>query len=209
MTTASRVTAALGLILLAAAAVASWSMSRVPWLQETCADPQGLFDLGELGLETTNINDRGGRLRRSVDGFIVPEADKNNPLSFTIRRTFQLPLWAIRPTTAVPGPKEPDRFETRTVDIDGTPVDLEFSYAMHRHSLRFAAYVFIYDGQQAPGAFWVRLLESPVAPFVGVKPITYIGTAGATSLRELPEHEARATEFLIAAWRHHQRACGS
>lgn len=207
MTSATRVTAVLGILALCIAAVASWQASNDPRLQETCADTRALYDLDGFGYEVDGATRTGRRLRGTIDGYVRFDDGETPRMPFTLRRTFQLPFWAIRPTKAIPGPKEPDRFERRTLDVDGSDVQIEFAYAMHRSHLRFAAYLFIYDGATVPGAFFVRLREAPLAPFVGVKPLTYVGVASLTDLRHLPEQEERATEVLTAAWRHYVRSC--
>lgn len=167
-----------------------------------------LFDAEALGVQTAGLSITGGLLRRTMNGYLVsPESPV--ALAFTIRRTFYLPNWLIRPTTAIPGPKEPDVFETRTLDVDGTTVHARFAYAMYRQHARFAVYTLAYAGESSLSGFWLRLSEAPIAAFQGIRPITYIGVATDVSRIILPEQERRAIEFLELAWRHYERACES
>ena len=200
--------AGLALLLLCIAGAAIVGVSAQPRIYETCANPQALFDPELLGVQTAGVNVSGTRLQRSMNGYLISE-DSPLPLAFTIRRTFHLPNWLIRPTTAIPGPREPDVFETRTLDVDGTTVHARFAYAMYRQHARFAVYTLAYAGQSSLSGFWLRLSEAPFAAFQGIRPITYIGVATDVSRIILPEQERRAIEFLELAWRHYERACRS
>jgi hypothetical protein len=198
--------AALTTALLAAAAIGVVRLTLSPHLLETCADRQALFDPDQLGMETAGIAITGGPRHRAMDGYLV-SSRAGGALAFTIRRTFQLPNWLIRPTTAIPGPKEPDRFETRELDVDGTTIQARFAYAMHRGGERFAVYTLAYDGEATLSAFWLRVFEAPLAVVHGIRPITYIGVASASNRVLLAEQERRAIEFIETAWRHYQRSC--
>jgi hypothetical protein len=198
--------AGLALLLLCIAGAAIVGVSAQPRIYETCANPQALFDPELLGVQTAGVNVSGTRLQRSMNGYLISE-DSPLPLAFTIRRTFHLPNWLIRPTTAIPGPREPDVFETRTLDIDGKAVHLRIAYAMHRGHERFAVYTLAYEGESSLSGFWLRLVESPIAVLDGIRPITYIGVAADASRIIIPEQERRAVEFLETAWRHYERAC--
>jgi len=196
------------LVLLSVAAAARIGVSVEPRIYETCADPEALFDVEALGVQTAGLSITGGRLRRMMNGYLL-SPDSPVPLAFTIRRTFYLPNWLVRPTTAIPGPKEPDIFETHTLDIDGTPVHARFAYAMYREHARFAVYTLAYAHESSLSGFWLRLSEAPIAAFQGIRPITYIGVAADVSRVILPAQERRALEFLETAWRHYERACQS
>ena len=126
------------LLLSCLAGAAAASLAIQPRLLDTCADPAALFDPEGLGLETSAVQLSRGRRKRSMDGYLTTPSSRL-ALAFTVRRTFELPNWLMRPTTAIPGPKEPDRFETRTLLIDGQTVEVQFSYAMHRHRQRLGA----------------------------------------------------------------------
>ena len=106
-----------------------------------------------------------------------------------------------------PGPKEPDRFETRELQIDGETIEVRVAYAMHRHGQRFSAYLLGYEGRPYLSAFWVRMLETPRALVQGIRPITYLGVAFESTPMDLSRQEIRAFEFLEAGWRLYQRAC--
>ena len=176
-----------------------------PPRDETCPDFEQLQDPELLGLDTSGIQVNGFPNQASLDGLLVspPLAD----LAFTIRRTYGLPAWLFRPTTAIPGPKEPDRTETRVITVNGRPIPVQFTYAMHRVRQRFAAFTFAYDGEPTLSPFWTRVFASPIAALRGPRPITYIGVAGDEDPMDMPEMEARATEFLEAAWQMYERVC--
>jgi hypothetical protein len=209
VTPARKTAAAAAFVLLAAGGLARVQLASDPGGDETCADPAALIDADGLGLETVAVDYPRKHRHLRMDGYLKPRSAREGPLAFTVRRTFQLPNWLIRPTTALPGPKEPDRFETRTLDVDGTPVTVRFSYAMHRNSQRFAAYTLGFGGESRLSGFWLRVLDAPSSLLRGIRPITYIGVAGQTNRISLPAQEERALEFIAAAWRLYERACGT
>ena len=196
-------TATLVLICIAAAAVLRGLVS--PTREETCPNFELLQDPSLLGLQTAGVSVNGFRNQASLDGLLVspPLAD----LAFTIRRTYGLPAWLFRPTTAIPGPKEPAHTEPRVITVDGRQIPVRFAYAMHRIRQRFAAFTFAYDGEPTLSPFWTRVLESPIAVVTGPRPITYIGVAGEEDPLDMPEMEERAIEFLTSAWRVYESVC--
>jgi hypothetical protein len=201
--------ALLTLVLLCAAGAGVVRLSIRPHTDETCADWRALSEPEGIGLPTDGVRVDGGPRSRTMDGLVLSPDGGSPALFFTIRRTFQLPNWLMRPTTAIPGPREPDRLETRTLDVDGTPVHVRFAYAMHRSHERFAVYTLAYDGRSILSAFWLRVLEAPRAIVRGARPITYIGVANSAGLMDLANQERRAIEFIEAAWRHYRRSCAS
>jgi hypothetical protein len=196
--------AALALTCLAAAGMIRGMVA--PVRNETCAQYELLTDVTRLGLPTSQVSISGFPRQKNLDGALLSPPPLSN-LWFTIRRTYGLPAWLFRPTHAIPGPKEPDDSQIRTLLIDGQEVPVKFSYAKHRIRQRFAAYTFGYDGEPVLSPFWARLLGSPLAAFVGPRPITYIGIAGDEDPIDMPALEAEATRFIEAAWRLYREAC--
>ena len=201
-----QLTAGLTLALLCMAGLGALSFQWRPRLDDTCRDRKALFDPEGLDQKLAGVSVSGGPRMKFMDGYVVSD-DVALPLYFTIRRTFELPNWLIRPTTAIPGPKEPDRFEERILDVDGSPVRVQFAYAMHPFRERFVAYVLAYDGEPYVSSFWLRLFEAPRAIVRGARPITYMGVASDVGRLLLTEQEERAEEFLREAWRHYERSC--
>lgn len=196
--------ATLALICLAAAGMARVLHGSVR--DETCTDYELLTDPARLDIETSHVQLSGFPRQRSMNGLVVSPPPLPS-LGFTIRRTYGLPTWMFRPTIAIPGPKEPDDTETRTIEVDGQPLDVRFAYARHRFRERLAVYTFAYEGETTLSPFWLRVVEAPRAALFGARPMTFIGIAGDADTIDIPELEAQAIDFVTAAWRLYKETC--
>ena len=200
--------------LLLAAGAGMVSLSHNPRRVDTCRDPAQLLSTDGLKLEGYSIflgdpseKTSGPQRNARIDGYFTPENPGYPVLPFTIRRTFMLPNWLVRPTTALPGPAQPERFKTVVIDIDGTNVPIQFAYGMHRGGQRFVAYAMEYNGEPITSPFRTRMMHAPLSLYRGIRPITYIGIAGWISHQQVPKHEEKAIEFITEGWRHHREAC--
>ena len=194
------------LVLMCLAAAGILRGASGPIRNETCANYEDLTNPDLLDVETSRVKIDGFPRQRRMDGLVV-SARPLPHLAFTIRRTYGLPAWLFRPTLAIPGPKEPDHTETRTIQVDGKPVDVRMTYARHRIRQRFAVYTFGFKGASTLSPFWRRVIESPIAAFAGPSPITFIGIAGDADSINIPKLESQALEFMTAAWRLYEDAC--
>lgn len=190
------------------------SLRHNPRHMDTCRDPAQLLSTDGLEVEGYSIflgdpseETSSPKRKARIDGYFTPENPGDPVLPFTIRRTFMLPNWLVRPTTALPGPAQPERFNTVVIDIDGTKVPIQFAYGMHRAGQRFVAYAMEYNGEPITSPFWTRMKHAPLALFRGIRPITYIGIAGYLSHQEVLKHEQKAIEFITAGWHHYLKAC--
>jgi hypothetical protein len=214
MTYASSRYALLLLALIIASAAAMTSLYQNPRRTDTCRDPEQLLAVSDLELEDyvvwlgdTEETQEDTKRNPRVDGYLKPTQLLNLPLPFTIRRTFMIPNWLVRPPSALPGPAQPDTFKTVVVDIDGTQVPIQFAHAYRRGIQSFVAYTMAYEGQPITSPFWVRTREAPMSLIDGVRPITYIGVAGSMGPIDIARHEQNAIDFVTAGWRHYRNAC--
>lgn len=200
--------------ILIAANLTMFSLGLEARRTDTCRDLSQL--LSTDGLEAPgytvrlgeNAEDAKPRRNPRLDGYLQPENKRDSRLAFTIRRSFQMPNWMVRPTIAVPGPPQPVIFKTAMVDVDGTPLPIQIAHGMQRGEQRFAAYAMGYGGKATTAPFWLRMREAPVSVLRGLRPITYIGVAGVVSHVDATRHEQTAKDFIVSGWRKYQQACG-
>jgi len=174
---------------------------------ETCADPEALVALGDFDLPVRSLHSDFRVVQHRVDGLLDAERPDEPLLPFTIRRTFTITNWLMRPTFALPGPREPNSTEVHHLEIDGDPVDVAFAYTRHRDRDRLTAYTFAFDGNATLHPLWRRMADSPAALLRGVRPVTYIGVAINAHPSEIEGQKARVLTFMEHAWRHYREAC--
>ncbi|MCA9513160.1 MAG: hypothetical protein KC560_20790 [Myxococcales bacterium] len=232
MSVASGRHAPIVLATLVAAGAAIAAIVAKPRMAETCADPGAFLSVERLaalevpGYAVANLGasraddgdgDAGGggapspraerRSRRSLDGVLRPAVAADGELFVTVRRTFLLPVWLLRPTYALPGPGEPDAFERVDLDVDGERVPVQIVTQYLRGEQRFAAYALAYDGAPATSGFWTRVAETPSSLLHGTKPIAFIGASSVTSPVRVARQRETALAFVRAAWRHYRETC--
>lgn len=216
------------LALLAASGLAIAAIVAQPRIDETCADPHALlarerieaFEVPGYSLEPLRVSlrdadadDEGGgerderRSRRSLDGVLAPTNGRDPRLFVTLRRTPLLPVWLQRPTTALPGPDEPDAVERIELEIDGERVPISIASQFRRDELRFSAHVLAYAGAPVSSAFWTRVFETPRSLVSGSRPIEFFAVSAIANPVEGERARATALQFLREAWRHYREVC--
>jgi len=214
------------LALLAVSGVAIAAIVAQPRFDETCADPRAFvareriaaLDVPGYALEKLHASvrdpdegsetDRGARrARRSIDGVLAAQNGRGAQLFVTLRRTPLLPVWLQRPTTALPGPDEPDAVERIELEVDGERVPVSIASQYRRDELRFSAHVLAYAGAPISSAFWTRVLETPRSLVSGSRPIEFFAVSAIANPVEGERARATALQFLREAWRHYREVC--
>jgi hypothetical protein len=185
---------------------------RAPARYEDCANPAELFDPYRISVESRyrgSIQSDQTPLDRRLDGFVARQSKRDSLLAFSLRRSYSVPSWMLRPTLSVPGPREPDHFETVDLAVAGQTIPVRFGYSATTSSIEFTGYFFAHEHESISSPVAARILGASRAFTSGVRPITLFAISGSAHRARAEHEQERAREWLAAAWTHYRSVCGN
>jgi hypothetical protein len=204
--------AAAAIPLLAVVAVATVGSELAPRRVDPCADPTRLLDPTAIDSRSVPTKEAEWGAVESGKGVRKGRIESDDPrdatLIFMLYRNWGLPIAMQNPGQSIPGNLEADRIRVRQVDVGGGTIPVQVADQTSHNVSHFAMYTFAYDGRAVTSAFRTRM-GSILDEFVdGSPPITVMAISARTRLLDHERAEARAEEWMRAAWSHYLDACG-
>lgn len=199
---------AAGLIVAVIAIVnSSFSASR---RLDDCADLDAFLDADLIAVPSGGIEPEGApgpRRRATLNGFVQPRSPLDNLMAFSVRRAHVLTLSLIRPTRAVPGPKEPDVLEQVELEVGDVILPVTFAKETEIGDEGFVAYTYALGREPLASPFWARVRSAHEAFSSGLRPMTLFVVSGKAHRTRLAEERQRSLDWIAAAWEHYLKTC--
>ncbi|NNL67484.1 MAG: hypothetical protein HKP30_14640 [Myxococcales bacterium] len=196
----------LGLLLLLLVPIlrARYDVRRV----ETCARPEALRDLRAVP-GTVISSERLERLDADVPHWTLADLRTVNGVKLRglLARSYRPIDLYTRPPSALLGKFEAGERLVEELEVDGERLPIQTIYDSSNGKNAMATYLFVYDGKPVEHPALAQLATAPSQIWNGTRPLTLLMVAGPVIPPRRPEARTRATDWLVSAYRHHQKAC--
>lgn len=199
------------LVLLVLTGLVTVGSALAPRRVDPCADPERMLDPLAIDPRSEPLADSEWKPLSDGEGVrkgTIPSGRAKGPeFRFMLQRVWGLPNHLQNPAKAISGRLEADRIEERWIEVDGLRIPVQVADQTARNTSYFAMYTYAYDGRPVEGVFGTRVLSLLHELWNGSRPVTLMGISGRVSQFQLDKAEARAEEWLRAAWTHYLDAC--
>lgn len=175
---------------------------------ETCARPEALRDLHGLP-DTVLSTERLEKLDADVPHWTLADLRTVNGVKLRglLARSYRPIDLYSRPPATLLGKFEAGERHVEEIEVDGELLPIQTIYDSTNGKNSMATYLFVYDGEPVEHPAFAQFLTAPAQVWNGTRPLTLLIVAGPVIPPRRPEARARATEWVIAAYRRHQKAC--
>jgi hypothetical protein len=203
---------ALALAVVLALALVGILYGRLEPERDECAKHEVLLDPRAFSppIELVHEGPRATDLANGRLTGIWPEAS-GRPVAVTvgIARTRGLSSVILQPAMVLPGRNEPDDIQVSVLETPEGKVPIHYAYERRGRYVRVTAYLMAHRGKAIRAPLSTRLRSGPASVWNGSWPITLFAAALSSHASVVEARRAFLDEWLVEAWVHYRKVCGT
>lgn len=180
--------------------------------RDECPSNEVLLDAAAIDPKT-EILTQGERVTKISAGRLLgrlPAPDPGGPTMYlAINRTFGLRHQVLEPAIVLPGRPEPDEVEISMHATPEGPIPVHYAYERRGPVVRLTAYFMAHRLEALRSPLWTRIRSGPAALVGGSWPITLFVISSVGRPSQLEANRKVMDSWLLGAWAHYHRVCGS